>query len=189
MNKSETKYRNTASLMDQALLTLIDKKEFKYITIKEICQKAGVNRSTFYLHYQNTHDLLIETIDYLIDQLRKQYDESFVFDANKDSLDNLMLFTKNYSIPYLRYIKEYKKAFMAIVNYPDVFKVKNIYDEIYFKLFKPILLRFNVPIDEQRYMIRFYISGIHGIIIEWIKNNCNEEVEFIANLIEKCIKR
>ena len=32
-----------------------------YITVKEICEKAGVNRSTFYLHYENTTDLLQET--------------------------------------------------------------------------------------------------------------------------------
>ena len=55
MNKSESKYFNTALLMDEALLLLLENKEFEYITIKEICQKAGVNRSTFYLHYQNTN--------------------------------------------------------------------------------------------------------------------------------------
>ena len=40
MNKSESKYYNTACLLDEALLVLLDKKEFKYITVKEICEKA-----------------------------------------------------------------------------------------------------------------------------------------------------
>ncbi|MDO5813306.1 MAG: TetR/AcrR family transcriptional regulator [Bacillota bacterium] len=44
--------------MDQAFLELLEKKDFEYITIKEICQKANVNRSTFYLHYENMGDLL-----------------------------------------------------------------------------------------------------------------------------------
>ena len=52
MNKSESKYYNTALLMDEALLLLLEKKDYDYITIKEICEKAGVNRSTFYLHYE-----------------------------------------------------------------------------------------------------------------------------------------
>lgn len=51
MNKNESKYYNTALLMDEALIQLLEKKEFEYISIKEICEKAGVNRSTFYLHY------------------------------------------------------------------------------------------------------------------------------------------
>ena len=52
MNKSESKYFATAARMDEAFLELIEKKDFAYITVKEICEKAGVNRSTFYLHYE-----------------------------------------------------------------------------------------------------------------------------------------
>ena len=47
MNKSESKYFNTAIRMDEALIALLEKKDFEYITVKEICDKAGVNRSTF----------------------------------------------------------------------------------------------------------------------------------------------
>ena len=46
--------------MHNALITLLDSKDFEYITIKEICEIAGVNRSTFYLHYDNVNDLLQE---------------------------------------------------------------------------------------------------------------------------------
>ena len=61
MNKSESKYFNTALLMDEALLFLLEKKDFEFISVKEVCDKAGVNRSTFYLHYENMDDLLIRT--------------------------------------------------------------------------------------------------------------------------------
>ena len=67
MNKNESKYFNTAVKMDKALIELLEKKDFEYITIKEICEKAGVNRSTFYLHYENTVDLLREATQYIID--------------------------------------------------------------------------------------------------------------------------
>lgn len=52
MNRSESKYFNTAARMDMAFLQLLEKKKFDYITVKGICEKAGVNRSTFYLHYE-----------------------------------------------------------------------------------------------------------------------------------------
>ena len=47
MNKSESKYFNTAIRMDKAFLELLEKKDFAFITVKEICKSAGVNRSTF----------------------------------------------------------------------------------------------------------------------------------------------
>ena len=63
MNKNESKYFKSAEKMHNALITLLDSKGFEYITIKEICETAGVNRSTFYLHYDNVNDLLQETVE------------------------------------------------------------------------------------------------------------------------------
>lgn len=41
MNKSESKYFATAARMDEAFLELIEKKDFAYITVKEICEKPA----------------------------------------------------------------------------------------------------------------------------------------------------
>ena len=68
MNKSESKYFNTAIKMDKAFLEILEEKDFDYITVKEICKKAGVNRSTFYLHYETIGDLLEESVQYIIDK-------------------------------------------------------------------------------------------------------------------------
>ncbi len=76
INKSESKYYNTALLMNQALIELLNKKDFEFITIKEICEKAGVNRSTFYLHY--------ETIGDLLDECLENTNKKFVAYFNKD---------------------------------------------------------------------------------------------------------
>ncbi|MBP5248910.1 MAG: TetR/AcrR family transcriptional regulator, partial [Lachnospiraceae bacterium] len=63
MNKNESKYFKSAGKMQSALISLLDTKNFELITIKEICEEAGVNRSTFYLHYDNVNDLLTETVE------------------------------------------------------------------------------------------------------------------------------
>ena len=68
MNKSESKYFATAARMDEAFLALLDKKNFAYITVKEICEAAGVNRSTFYLHYETMADLLSESVSHMNEQ-------------------------------------------------------------------------------------------------------------------------
>ena len=52
----KSKYFNTAVRMDQAFLELLEKKDMEYITVKELCKTAGVNRSTFYLHYETMSD-------------------------------------------------------------------------------------------------------------------------------------
>lgn len=76
MNKHESKYFNTAILMDEALINLLNKKNIEYISIKEICDAAGVNRSTFYLHYESINDLVNETMDYINKKFINCFNES-----------------------------------------------------------------------------------------------------------------
>lgn len=49
--------------MDEALLALLGEKDLEYITVKEICHRAGVNRSTFCLHYETIADLVKEILE------------------------------------------------------------------------------------------------------------------------------
>ena len=59
--------------MNQALISLLEKKDIEFITVSEITKKAGVNRSTFYLHYENTVDLLNETARFLLDDFMSYF--------------------------------------------------------------------------------------------------------------------
>ena len=111
MNKSEIKFYNTALLMNTALIELLNKKEYEFITIKEICAKAGVNRSTFYLHYNNIDDLLRECIENQNKQFCKCFKENakeFIKKINFCEIDELNLITPQYLTPYLNFIKENK---------------------------------------------------------------------------------
>ena len=64
--------------MDEALIALLKKKDFEFITVKEICEKAGVNRSTFYLHYENLGDLLAETTEMINKRFQEGYKKTFI---------------------------------------------------------------------------------------------------------------
>lgn len=96
MNKNESKYFNTAVKMDKAFLSLLEKKDFSYITVKEICEKAKVNRSTFYLHYETLEDLLSESVEYMNEQFlayMKQDTNVFMIRILECPLDELYLVT------------------------------------------------------------------------------------------------
>lgn len=189
MNKSESKYFNTSRLMNQALLKLLEEKEFEYITIKELCQKAGVNRSTFYLHYENMNDLLVESLDYMLQKFYNHYnDEKFNLNIIK-SLDNndLILIKPKYIIPYLEFVKANKKLFLVATNNPVLFDVYKTLEKMYKDIFSPILDKYNVLENEKKYILAFYLNGLHSIIVEWIKTDCKDSVDYICSLFIKYI--
>src|SRR5690625_6050164 len=56
-------------VLKESLMTLLKKKQIFSITVKEICELADINRSTFYAHYDNPFDLLEQIEQELIDDL------------------------------------------------------------------------------------------------------------------------
>ena len=51
--ESDRRTRRTKKLLTDAFLELLSSKKLNEITIKELCDKADINRGTFYLHYQD----------------------------------------------------------------------------------------------------------------------------------------
>ena len=171
--------------MDEALLLLLQNKDYGYITVKEICEKAGVNRSTFYLHYETIDDLLNESLSYIFSKFKDKYAADSEIEVDNIPLDKLNLVTPEYIIPYLEFLAENKRLFMTAAKMPDMFKVGKHFDEIYTKTFNPILERYGVEQGERKYLLAYHINGMHAIIIEWIKGDCKESFEYIANLLVK----
>lgn len=191
MNKNESKYINTARLMNEALLILLEKKNYEFITIKEICEKAGVNRSTFYLHYETMEDLLLESIEYVIQKRNNLYSEQATLDFEKiktGSLDDLILITPSYITPYLEFVKENKRIFIAALSQPNTFRVKNTFDNLFNDYITHIMARFDIPEQDRRYMLTYYLSGMNALIMSWVRNGCKEEIDYITSLLIRCVR-
>ncbi len=190
MNKNESKYFNTAVKMDEALISLLETKEFEYITVKEICAVAGVNRSTFYLHYENTSDLLKETTRYILDKHFSYYDvdkKEMIGRLNEIERSDLIFITNKYLTPYLTFIKENRRVFRLAIKRFDVLNMKSVYDNMFRYIFEPILARFHIPEKERVYVIKFYLTGIFAIVSEWLDRNCADSIDSIIKIIDDCV--
>lgn len=192
MNKSESKYFATAARMDEAFLTLLEKKDFAYITVKEICEAAGVNRSTFYLHYETMADLLSESVSHMNEQFltyMKKDSQTFVTKLRDCPLDELYLITPEYLTPYLGYIEQHKRLFRTATENAAVLGMDKSYDRMFRHVFTPILDRYGIPQQDRRYIMAFYIQGLMAIISEWLKNDCADSIAYVVDMIQRCVKR
>ena len=187
MNKNESKYFNTASLMDEALLALLQKKEYEFITIKEVCQKAGVNRSTFYLHYESMDDLLKESIKMINKRFYDAFGKLPFPDVAKLDKKQCVFVTAEYLTPYLTFIKDNKEVFRLRCDKSALFESQKTFDSMYKKLFQPVLDKFGVPKSEQAYLFSYYFGGTLRVVMKWLENECEKPVDEVVKIIEKCI--
>ena len=190
MTKAESKYFNTSVKMSDALLDLLKTKPFAYITISEICKKAGVNRSTFYLHYENTADLLAETGQRLLDDFRSYFMvDTVALTAHFADCEekDLNFITEEYLHPYLSYIRDNRHVFATILKHANSFHFDAVFQRLFQHVFDPILHRFGYPAEERKYVMMFYLSGINALVLEWLKDGCRKSIEEVSHIIRECI--
>ena len=173
--------------MDEAFLAILEKKDFAYITVKEICEAAGVNRSTFYLHYETMADLLSESAQYIIDRFMKAMPQDtavFLEKLPDRPLKELDLVTPE----YLTYIKEHRRIFRVAVEQAAILRMKDAYGGLDQYVLTLILDRFQVPPADRAYMMAFYISGLMAIIDRWLRDDCRDSIEQIVAVMQRCTK-
>ena len=185
MKKNDSKYFYTASLMNSAILALLEKKDIEFITITEITKKAGVNRSTFYLHYDSVNDLLEETIENLNKEFLKSFEKVNITEINNKN--DAFWITESYLIPYLNFCKQYKRVLKLVYQKPQLFNVQNAYKKMYDKLFYPAISMYLKNENERVYKLEYFTQGVVGIVHKWIELDCQTEIAEVINIIKQCI--
>ena len=62
-----------------------------------------------------------------------------------------------------------------------------VYDRMFKHIFTPILSKFCVPEKERPYMMKFFLSGVTAVVMEWINNGCKDDMDDIVKVITECI--
>ena len=106
--------------------------------------------------------------------------------ANND-LQELVFINEQHLIPYLTYVKEHQRIFLAAVSQPQTFHTEDLDKRLFDNIFNPILERIHYPANTRKYVMQFYLNGLTAILIEWLKGGCQKSIEEISSIIHLCI--
>ena len=184
------RYFATAARMDEAFLSLLEEKDFAYVTVKEICRRANVNRSTFYLHYETMDDLLLESVEWMIDRFREHMalDAADVIERIRTcSLSELSFMTPRYLLPYLSYLEKNKRLFLTALRNAKTLELEKSYAGLFRHVLSPVLERFGIPERQRSYLMAFYMHGLMAIVTRWMEDDCRESKEEIMRIMMLCV--
>lgn len=188
MDRSESKYYNYSIKMNNALFKLLDIKPFQDISVSEVCKVAGVNRSTFYSHYENTTDLLKETHTNFMNKFFHTFDQNVGnFEGENIKFEDFV--SDKFIIPYLKFIKKHKKIYKIYINNLYTFNTDEFYDALLEKLWIPACKQKGLTdYTIINYMSKYYLSGMTAIINDWVNKNCEDDIILICEIIIMCVR-
>jgi len=188
--KMDRRKLRTKNLLRKALLELIEEKGVDAITVSDITNRAGLNRGTFYLHYQDVSDLL-------------EQNKSEVYEGLKEIIVQLsFLELLNYASkdePYPTTIKifefcklhsEFFKVILGPKGDPSFLEQINRFmqNQLSRRIpeWQPQQNKVIVPLG---YLITFVISANMGILQHWFEMGLKETPTELALIITRIISQ
>lgn len=177
--KNNLRFQETETRMEAAALQLMQRTDFERLTVRAVCEKAGVNRSTFYAHFTDIYDLLDKMESYLSRELLARY-----ISAPPAEHDP---FSKASFVPFLRHIKAHQYFYKITLQHRKSYPIKEGYEPLW------ALIRVRCEqagIREEEKMLYYFIgfqAGFTMVLKHWVDGGCRESEEEIAAIIRGCI--
>jgi len=161
MEKVDRRVLKTQESLKNAVLELLAEKSFDDITIRDLADRANINRGTIYLHYQDKYDLL----DKLIESHMRELDAMDEWACELDWVDALVPYFEYFQTNYLFF-----SAMLASKEAPASFRAR---------LMTSFMEGFKGEIDRESgrnadltddVMLQYAGTAYVGIIEWWIKN-------------------
>ena len=171
--KSQTE---TKEILADTLLNLLESKPFPKITVNELCKKSRIVRSTFYLHFHDKYELL----SYCLNRISKEWDEIMAGQSPKD-----------FFIVFLNTCEEKEALFCNLFETDNAELIELFYQFINRYITRCLNEKVSKggllpgPVES---VSAFYVSGLLGMTLRWIKNNYNLPKEVLASCQFRLIK-
>lgn len=154
-----------------ALMILMEKKNFKEISITEIAKKAGVSRMAFYRNYNIKEDIVATYID----ELFQEYSNEILNHEKKDVYENLRL--------YFSYFRKNEKLIYNLINSNLINILLEKCIESFHALSRDAACNKSFSPEKQKYWIEFIAGGLYNILIDWAKGGMIESDENMAEIV------
>lgn len=175
--KNNKRFRDTEIRMESVMLKLMKDTEFEKITVKKICEKANVNRSTFYAHFIDIYDMLNKMEQELSKQLMENYVES----------EERVAFSEKSFIVFLDHIKKHKYFYKINLKNRREFPIKLGFERLW-KVIEKCCKSSGINDNEEimYYFISFQ-SSFTMILKHWVDTDCKLGELELAKLIKNCL--
>lgn len=153
-------------IIKDTFLTLLEQRPLSQITVKDIVDESGVNRNTFYYHYQDLPSL-IESI--ILEETEKIISENHTFGNIEDAILKALEFTISH-----------KKAVMHLYNSNN----RDIFNQYFFKISEHVITEYfetlcrgiDITESDKQLLIHYHTCLAFGQAIDWIRKGMTTDI-------------
>lgn len=172
MTKENQRVALTRRLLQEGLLSLLEHKPMDKISVTELCSASGINRSTFYNHFNSPRDVLLDVENRLT---RDLMDITAKHSPNLSTIECLE--------DICAYMHDHRKIATILVSFNADTDLKDVFrriDSHYLNTHGQPLSKMTP--DERHLVSSFVCTGCYYMIREWIIRDINKSPREVAEL-------
>lgn len=169
------KRKNSKNKIQSALLNCLNTTRLESITVKQLCEHAEINRSTFYRHYPSIEALAEQTIT---SHFQLLFGEPYTFYLKHHSISESQFYIAN---NIFSHISHYAYFYKTMFNYYSDFYIllKNHIQQRYIMFFEDTGAE-NDMLLEKEIVAEYIASAYSGMIQGWINQSFRTSPEEMA---------
>ncbi|MEA5060688.1 hypothetical protein SDC9_195658 [bioreactor metagenome] len=173
MEKMDRRVKYTKNMLKDALVQLLQKQHISSISVKALCELADINRSTFYSHYADPHDLLHQLEKEVVANVRQYLDQQ--------DYQNTRPISQQVMTNILEYAKQNAGLFEALLSENSDYAVQ----EDIIGLSQIVSSQYNLELDAttKAYIQCFGTAGCISVIQKWLRDGTVESASSISDFI------
>lgn len=180
--KVDRRVRKTKAQLRAGLARLMQKKSIKEITVKELVDEVDINRSTFYLHYSDIHQMLESIENELMNEVAQVIEEYPLDSVENDNAYPLI--ERIFTILY-----DNKDICIALLgSNGDMVFAGRIEKMVAETVLKQLSGKFDTDNRDVEYAYAFCLNGCVGMIKTWLSSEHQESTQHIAELTHRMIE-
>ena len=161
-NTEDRRARRSRKMLKESLLDLMRKKPFSDISVRDVTDRADMNRGTFYLHYAGTVDLLKSLEADLLEELQALVDAHMQETIAEESVAPVL-------VPVLDFVVEHRETCVVLFANSEAAGFIQALQELMRRNGAPLLQEWFHPQDLRLadYFFSFLTWGFIGLLKEW----------------------
>lgn len=169
--KNDVRTRFTKKVIKDAFLSLLQENSLSNITVKEICKRAEINRSTFYKYYQDCYDLMDQLEDAYLQEA-----EELIHGIQTQGLKPIL-------ITMLQSLRQKEDLFQVLSREENYTRFSQKIIRLSFPLLQQNLSQQSKNKEQLNMEFIFLSGGAGALISEWMRNGMVQPPEQIADAI------
>jgi AcrR family transcriptional regulator len=183
-NQEDPRVLRTRKLIREAFSILLQKKDFDAITIKDIAQKASINRATFYAHYEDKYTLLEEITEQAFYKMIPE-EITHCQEFTDEICNKLILLTHNYIVTFYKICGWNSKSIATLVDE----KIKKMLQQ----MIEGIFLKDNTFCIKDslntKIISAMTCSAIYSATYSWFMAGDNDRINLLVDIVRPYVMK